>query len=58
MYKMAQLYCGAIVYSHVHQYLKDNAPDAEQVVMTTQRFFKGHAGPSIAWKVFIEPPGK
>ncbi len=28
MYKMAQLYCGAIVYSHVHQYLKDNAPDA------------------------------
>jgi hypothetical protein len=38
--------------------MKDNAPDAEQVVMTTQRFFKGHAGPSIAWKVFIEPPGK
>src|SRR5260370_26844418 len=28
LYKMAQLYCGEIVYSHVHQYLKDNAPDA------------------------------
>ena len=40
------------------KWMKDNAPDAEQVVMTTQRFFKGHAGPSIAWKVFIEPPGK
>jgi 4-amino-4-deoxy-L-arabinose transferase-like glycosyltransferase len=40
------------------KWMRDNAPDAEQVVMTTQRFFKGHAGPSIAWKVFIEPPGK
>ena len=40
------------------KWMKDNAPDAEQVVMTTQRFFKGHAGPSIVWKVYIEPPGK
>jgi len=40
------------------KWMKENAPDAEQVVMTTQRFFKGHAGPSIAWKVYIEPPGK
>jgi hypothetical protein len=40
------------------KWMKDNAPDAEQVVMTTQRFFQGHAGPSIAWKVFISPPGK
>ena len=40
------------------KWMKENAPDAEQVVMTTQRFFQGHAGPSIAWKVYIEPPGK
>jgi 4-amino-4-deoxy-L-arabinose transferase-like glycosyltransferase len=40
------------------KWMKDNAPDAEQVVMTTQRFFRGHAGPSIAWKVYIQPPGK
>jgi 4-amino-4-deoxy-L-arabinose transferase-like glycosyltransferase len=40
------------------KWMNDNAPDAEQVVMTTQRFFNGHAGPSIAWKVYIEPPGK
>jgi len=39
-------------------WMKANAPDAEQVVMTTQRFFGGHAGPSIAWKIYIEPPGK
>jgi 4-amino-4-deoxy-L-arabinose transferase-like glycosyltransferase len=35
-----------------------NAPDAERLVMTTQRFFRGHPGPAINWKVFIAPPGK
>ena len=37
---------------------EDNAPDAEQLVMTTQRFFQGHPGPSVAWKIFIQPPAK
>jgi len=27
-------------------------------VMTTQRFYRGHPGPSIAWKVFVVPPAK
>jgi 4-amino-4-deoxy-L-arabinose transferase-like glycosyltransferase len=33
-----------------------NATNAERVAMTTQRFFHGHPGPSIAWKVYIVPP--
>jgi len=40
------------------KWMKDNAPDAEVQVMTTQRFFRGHAGPSTVWKVYIQPPGK
>ena len=39
-------------------WMKENAPDAEQLVMTTQRFFRGHPGPAIAWKIYIEPPAK
>jgi hypothetical protein len=35
-----------------------NGKDAEQVAMTTQRFFRGHPGPSITWKVYIVPPAK
>ena len=35
-----------------------NAKDAEQVTITTQRFFHGHPGPSTAWKIYIVPPGK
>jgi 4-amino-4-deoxy-L-arabinose transferase-like glycosyltransferase len=40
------------------KWMKENAPDTEQQVMTTRRFFKGHAGPSTAWKIYIQPPGK
>ena len=39
-------------------WMKQNAPDAEPLVMTTQRFFRGHPGPAIAWKIFIQPPAK
>jgi 4-amino-4-deoxy-L-arabinose transferase-like glycosyltransferase len=39
-------------------WMKENAPNAEQMVMTTQRFFHGHPGPAINWKIYIEPPGK
>ena len=35
-----------------------NGKDAEQVAVTTQRFFKGHPGPSTTWKIYIVPPGK
>jgi hypothetical protein len=35
-----------------------NAPNAERLTINTQRFFKGVAGPSTAWKIYIVPPGK
>jgi 4-amino-4-deoxy-L-arabinose transferase-like glycosyltransferase len=35
-----------------------NAKDAEQVAITTQRFFHGHPGPAISWKIYIVPPAK
>jgi len=39
-------------------WMKENAANAEQLVMTTQRFFQGHPGPAINWKIYIAPPGK
>jgi len=39
-------------------WMKENAQNAEQVVMTTQRFFQGHPGPATAWKIYIQPPAK
>lgn len=35
-----------------------NGKDAEQVAITTQRFYHGHPGPAITWKVYIVPPVK
>ena len=35
-----------------------NAANAERLTISTQRFFHGHAGPAIAWKVYITPPAK
>ena len=35
-----------------------NAVNAEPLTITTQRFFHGHPGPAISWKVYITPPGK
>ena len=35
-----------------------NAVGAEHLTITTQRFFKGHPGPAITWKVFIAPPAQ
>jgi 4-amino-4-deoxy-L-arabinose transferase-like glycosyltransferase len=37
-------------------WMKANAANAEQLVINTQRFFHGHAGPSTSWKVYIVPP--
>jgi 4-amino-4-deoxy-L-arabinose transferase-like glycosyltransferase len=39
-------------------WMKENGKDFEQLTVTTQRFFHGHPGPSITWKVFIVPPAK
>jgi 4-amino-4-deoxy-L-arabinose transferase-like glycosyltransferase len=35
-----------------------NAVNAERLTITTQRFFHGHPGPAISWKVYIAPPAK
>jgi hypothetical protein len=35
-----------------------NAANAEHIEITTQRFFHGHPGPAIPWKVYIAPPAK
>jgi 4-amino-4-deoxy-L-arabinose transferase-like glycosyltransferase len=35
-----------------------NGKDAEQLAVTTQRFFRGHPGPAITWKVYLVPPAK
>jgi 4-amino-4-deoxy-L-arabinose transferase-like glycosyltransferase len=39
-------------------WMAKNGSDAEQVAITTQRFFKGHPGPSTLWKVYIVPPAR
>jgi hypothetical protein len=33
-----------------------NAANAERLAITTQRFFRGHPGPAMAWKIYIVPP--
>jgi hypothetical protein len=39
-------------------WMHENAKEAEQMVITTQRFFRGHPGPAIDWKIFVQPPAK
>ncbi|GLH80809.1 hypothetical protein SSBR45G_57180 [Bradyrhizobium sp. SSBR45G] len=39
-------------------WMAKEAPGAEPLVMTTQRFFHGLAGPAIVWKVYIQGPGR
>jgi 4-amino-4-deoxy-L-arabinose transferase-like glycosyltransferase len=39
-------------------WMKENGKDAEQLAITTQRFFKRRPGPAISWKVYIVPPAK
>jgi 4-amino-4-deoxy-L-arabinose transferase-like glycosyltransferase len=40
------------------EWMAKNAAKAERLVMTTQRFYRGHPGPSRNWKVYIVPPAK
>lgn len=35
-----------------------NGKDAEQLAITTQRFFHGRPGPAISWKVYLVPPAQ
>jgi 4-amino-4-deoxy-L-arabinose transferase-like glycosyltransferase len=39
-------------------WMAKNAEGAEQVAVTTQRFFKGHPGPATTWKIYVVPPAK
>ena len=39
-------------------WMKTNAANAEQLTITTRRFFHGHPGPSKSWRIYIVPPGK
>jgi 4-amino-4-deoxy-L-arabinose transferase-like glycosyltransferase len=39
-------------------WMATNAKDAEQIAVSTQRFFKGHPGPSTIWKIYVVPPAK
>jgi 4-amino-4-deoxy-L-arabinose transferase-like glycosyltransferase len=39
-------------------WMAENAKGAEQIAVTTQRFFKGHPGPSTTWKIYVVPPAK
>jgi len=39
-------------------WMAKNGKDAEQLAVTTQRFFKGHPGPATTWKIYIVPPAK
>jgi len=39
-------------------WMSANAKDAEQLAITTQRFFHGHPGPAVTWKVYVVPPGR
>jgi hypothetical protein len=37
-------------------WMKENAPDAEQLNITARRYFHGKAGPTLRWKVWIKGP--
>lgn len=44
--------------AHCQTWMKDNAADAEQLVISTRRFFRGIVGGSTRWYVYIVPPAK
>jgi 4-amino-4-deoxy-L-arabinose transferase-like glycosyltransferase len=39
-------------------WMRDNASNAEHMVITTRRFFHGVAGAATAWNIFLVPPAK
>jgi 4-amino-4-deoxy-L-arabinose transferase-like glycosyltransferase len=42
--------------SNCEAWMAANAANAERVTISTQRFFHGHPGPAISWRVYIVPP--
>jgi 4-amino-4-deoxy-L-arabinose transferase-like glycosyltransferase len=40
------------------KWMAENAVGGEQLVMTTQRFFGGHPGPAMNWKIYVVPPAR
>ncbi|MCS3728883.1 glycosyltransferase family 39 protein [Bradyrhizobium betae] len=40
------------------KWVSETAPNAERIVMTTRRFTRGKAGPSMSWNIYIAPPAK
>ncbi|QND74459.1 glycosyltransferase family 39 protein [Tardiphaga robiniae] len=38
-------------------WMKDNLPNAERIVMSTRRFFKGNVGTTTRWNVYVVAPG-
>ncbi|HEY3794847.1 MAG TPA: glycosyltransferase family 39 protein, partial [Bradyrhizobium sp.] len=40
------------------KWMAANGTNSESLLMTTRRFFNGHAGPSTTWKIYIVPPRK
>ena len=40
------------------EWMARNAGNAERLLMSTQRFYRGHPGPSRNWKVYVVPPAK
>jgi hypothetical protein len=39
-------------------WMEANAENAERITITTRRFYRGHPGPAISWRVYIAPPAK
>jgi 4-amino-4-deoxy-L-arabinose transferase-like glycosyltransferase len=39
-------------------WMKVNAANAEHMVITTRRFFRGHAGAATVWNVYVVAPGR
>ncbi len=37
-------------------WMADNAPGAEQLNISTRRYFRGVSGPLVRWKIYIMPP--
>ncbi|WP_315836983.1 glycosyltransferase family 39 protein [Bradyrhizobium prioriisuperbiae] len=38
------------------EWMATNAPNAEQLNMSSRRFFRGVSGPLVRWKIYIMPP--
>jgi len=44
------------LFAECEAWMLKNGKNAEQIAVTTQRFFKGHPGAANTWKVYVVPP--